>query len=780
MNELMMREIHAKKVKDSTYGKAFNETNSGQKLLDQGVSKMISYCKSSKLKTQGGRKLVSEVVEEFIDNGKLDGLAYAVIEYILNGLAITNELEGKDPKYRNIRLSTGNKLRKDILCLDDSEDNLLVAVQILEIGIESLSEYLEVQRENIGANNLIRYCLKEEYRKNIIETIENRCKSGFYALPTTNEPVPWKVSITEGVVNVEGGYNGVPTPIIRGGKLDMPNYSFNPSFLVENTKPIEALNRIQSVAFRVNRSSLKRIKGDLGDNPIKPVMPEEVKEYKKFRFDFFSEYPTKEDRLAAGVEVPAIPIPVLEYEAAAGAYKTEVGKLVSARLSVKIAEMVVDQPKIYFPHNFDYRGRMYPIASSLTPQGDDISKGLLEFAEGVELTDEGVEVCIAYLASVYGYDKEPYEKRLELGNDILFDDSINYLDAEEPYVFAQVRESIRDIINGVTDKCHLSIAIDGSCNGLQHMAAITMDKVGGEYVNVGGNTDRQDIYIEIANHSAKLINDDIDNNTDLDEDDIKTLKLLHSFMVGSKARKIAKRPVMINPYGGTFMGYKDYILQSLQEFYPEYSTNANAAKLTTFINRAMQEKLNGGKKYQDWVRKTFSSVAKLGVYPQFETPDGFRVSNYSFEVDMQQRSMQSLVSRNGKSILRSVSRSNDLNTRKIGTRAQPNIIHALDATHLRMTALGCIDEGITQLWFIHDSFATTPNDWHKLNKITREKFVELYNPDGGNHPIDCITNRLHHQVDKAGVLYKFNDFPMFEGDDRLELNDVLSNEYFFA
>ena len=40
---------------------------------------------------------------------------------------------------------------------------------------------------------------------------------------------------------------------------------------------------------------------------------------------------------------------------------------------------------IYFPHTADFRGRLYPASSYLTPQGNSLSKGLLKFADGKPL-----------------------------------------------------------------------------------------------------------------------------------------------------------------------------------------------------------------------------------------------------------------------------------------------------------------------------------------------------------------------------------------------------------
>lgn len=37
---------------------------------------------------------------------------------------------------------------------------------------------------------------------------------------------------------------------------------------------------------------------------------------------------------------------------------------------------------LYFPHNMDFRGRVYPISPHLNHMGDDINRGILKFAKG--------------------------------------------------------------------------------------------------------------------------------------------------------------------------------------------------------------------------------------------------------------------------------------------------------------------------------------------------------------------------------------------------------------
>ena len=67
--------------------------------------------------------------------------------------------------------------------------------------------------------------------------------------------------------------------------------------------------------------------------------------------------------------------------------------------------------------------------------------------------------------------------------------------------------------------------------------------------------------------------------------------------------------------------------------------------------------------------------------------------------------------------------------RKMGSSISPNVIHSLDATHIRMVALAAEQEGILSLAMIHDSFGCHAADAPRFFQIIREEFVSLYSGD---------------------------------------------------
>lgn len=84
----------------------------------------------------------------------------------------------------------------------------------------------------------------------------------------------------------------------------------------------------------------------------------------------------------------------------------------------------------YMPHNLDFRGRAYPIPPHLSHIGDDLSRGLLTFAEARPLGEKGLQWLKIHLANLYGFDKANFQERVEFVEnqlDDVFDSATNPL-----------------------------------------------------------------------------------------------------------------------------------------------------------------------------------------------------------------------------------------------------------------------------------------------------------------------------------------------------------------
>jgi DNA-directed RNA polymerase len=59
-------------------------------------------------------------------------------------------------------------------------------------------------------------------------------------------------------------------------------------------------------------------------------------------------------------------------------------------IKMKVAKEFKNIAEFYYPHNMDYRGRVYPISPHLNHMGSDVNRGLLEYAEGKPLGKTGL------------------------------------------------------------------------------------------------------------------------------------------------------------------------------------------------------------------------------------------------------------------------------------------------------------------------------------------------------------------------------------------------------
>lgn len=95
----------------------------------------------------------------------------------------------------------------------------------------------------------------------------------------------------------------------------------------------------------------------------------------------------------------------------------------------------------------DFRGRAYPIPPHLTHIGDDLSRGLLLFAEAKPLGERGLRWLKIHLANLCGFDKGSFDERVRFVEDNLAN---IYDSAERPLEVSPLDHSSgRSLIVGI-------------------------------------------------------------------------------------------------------------------------------------------------------------------------------------------------------------------------------------------------------------------------------------------------------------------------------------------
>jgi DNA-directed RNA polymerase, mitochondrial len=193
-------------------------------------------------------------------------------------------------------------------------------------------------------------------------------------------------------------------------------------------------------------------------------------------------------------------------------------------LRLAMAQSFKECKALYFPHNMDFRGRVYPIPPHLNHMGADLNRGLLEFAEAKELGKGGLRWLKIHLANTIGQDKLPLDDRAIYAESIMDTvhrcardpkNELEWLQSENPWqTLACMFElsAAMQLPDPTKYICRLHVHVDGSCNGMQHYAAFGRDRNGGAQVNLSDSTRPGDVYTAIL----KLVLRDIENESNQD------------------------------------------------------------------------------------------------------------------------------------------------------------------------------------------------------------------------------------------------------------------------
>lgn len=433
---------------------------------------------------------------------------------------------------------------------------------------------------------------------------------------------------------------------------------------------------------------------------------------------------------------------------------------------LKIAQVYARHgERFYFPYMIDYRGRLYPLSNSgFWHLGTDHVRALFQFWYGKPLGLNGLWWLKIQLANTYGVDKVSNEARVQFVNEH-WDDIVDSADqplkgkkwwtkGEDPFqVLAACFEVVAAVRSGNPELyvSRLPVSQDGSCNGLQHYAALGRDYEGAVEVNLtrqqglSSKEGPQDVYSKVMKLVVAGIERDAAMTPSDPKYDEKTV-LLAQDLRGKITRKIVKQPVMTNVYGVTNYGIFRQVVSKLETGAVGGLDKAKTAQYGLYIgaqiSAAIRTLFKRAKEIQDWLRECsdricesvrFDSCGDVHVVShqdfltkcvtsvKWTTPLGLPVVQpYRKQALMIFRAgLQTLALRNPYEM-------NFVNKIKQRNGIAPNFIHSLDSTHMLMTAHACVAKERVQFAAVHDSFWTHASSVDTMNRVLREQFVDLH------------------------------------------------------
>ncbi|XP_053957497.1 DNA-directed RNA polymerase, mitochondrial isoform X1 [Anastrepha ludens] len=381
----------------------------------------------------------------------------------------------------------------------------------------------------------------------------------------------------------------------------------------------------------------------------------------------------------------------------------------------------------WLPHNMDFRGRVYPIPPHLNHLGSDLARSMLVFDQAQPLGADGFSWLKLHCINLTGIKKrDSVRERLLYAEDILneiLDSADNPLDgnmwwtqSDEPWQTLACCMEIAKVYRSNNAEGFLSrfpIHQDGSCNGLQHYAALGRDEAGAKSVNLAPSPLPQDVYSAVAALVEKSRKSDAAHG-------IQVAQALESFV----RRKVIKQTVMTTVYGVTRYGARLQIARQLKDIenFPKEWVWPASTYLTSKTFESLREMFTSTREIQDW----FTECARLisgvcGQNVEWITPLGLPV--------VQPYNRQEVKHTVRTSIRVSETMAMDMyekpNVMKQKNAFPPNFIHSLDSSHMMLTSLYCEHEGLTFV-SVHDCFWTHACTVPEMNKICREQFVSLH------------------------------------------------------
>jgi DNA-directed RNA polymerase len=175
------------------------------------------------------------------------------------------------------------------------------------------------------------------------------------------------------------------------------------------------------------------------------------------------------------------------------------------------------------------------------------------------------------------------------------------------------------------------------------------------------------------------------------------------------------------------------------------------------------------KEAMDWLKDVAKVVAKDGLPIHWTTPSGFLVAQDYRK--FQGVRMDNMICGVRTQLMLQVE-TDELDARKQAQGIAPNFVHSMDASHLVLTVNRCVDNSITSLAMIHDSYGTHAADADGLQEQLREAFIEQYSGDVLEEFIGNLKEQLPEELLKL--------LPPKPRMGRLDLAGVRDSRYFFA
>jgi DNA-directed RNA polymerase len=463
-------------------------------------------------------------------------------------------------------------------------------------------------------------------------------------------------------------------------------------------------------------------------------------------------------------------------------------KKIAFERSLIVAERFSKFSELFFIYQTDYRGRIYPVAQFLSPQGTSVIKAQMVLANGQPIeTYEELRWLYHHAANCFGYDKKTINERVRLIEQMM--DEILAIDADpltnsswkdcsDPWGFLAACFEISQFQReGYGFISHISINLDATNSGLQIYSAMLRDEVGAAATNVIPTDSPADVYRDVAEITERKLAEEVLRDTD---ESVWAREWLES---GQVDRSLCKKPCMTKVYSSTLFSCRDSVRDELMQRFdsgnvinPFLNDDDAFIKATFYLAKTIWSSISecvvSADQAMDWMQKIAREVSKIDIPIMWQTPTGFKVVQSYPEM----KSLRIQTHIDGQ-VVRPRMASPDyskVDKKRAASGICPNFVHALDSSFMVQVILNCANGGsnngvkMKDFWMIHDSFGTTVKNAALLDKTLREVFVAMFEEN------DVLAQF------RESMLKVLPKVPLPPKRGNLSLKGVLKSKYFFS
>ena len=427
------------------------------------------------------------------------------------------------------------------------------------------------------------------------------------------------------------------------------------------------------------------------------------------------------------------------------------------------ADRFKNSPRFYFPHQFDFRGRLYAVPNFLNFQGSDLGRGLLHFAESRPMNAEAEGWFLRYGPELWGETLTPDAARKWISrNQNLIRETAKdpagqlwWSNAEKPWQFLAWCLEAAQWLNHSLAVSNLPITVDASSNGLQIMSLMMRYEKGAVDTNCTSRNDSPvDIYLKVLEAvEAKL-------QSSTTGWDWMQLKL---------DRNLVKTIIMTIPYGCTQYRAEELVIQW---YYQKESTvfdgrlRKSAGYLASTIVNVFYDLYPEYQRlmtYLEYIPRVLLEIPLV-----WTSPSGFPVCQVYYKS----------IAKRVKSLLfgrtRSITYKQEtpkVDKAKMSRAFVPNLIHSLDAAVLHLALSKTKAPAVAA---VHDSFAAHASEIGGLIDDVKRSYLEVF----GDDPRVFIEKILASEsVDNQLVTELADDFSSLVGD--FSVDEILTARYMY-